>query len=81
VGRLETYLLCHQKRLKGYQQQQEVTLRILMNATVSCIPYEDEEQDSDMVPEADMVDAGGKPINQQYVVNMLVNAEWLLSLM
>jgi hypothetical protein len=41
-------------------------------------PYEDEVEVPAVMPEADMTDASGKPINQQSMTDLLINAEVLL---
>ena len=41
-------------------------------------PYESEVEAPATVPEADIIDAAGKPINQQSVADLLLNAEVLL---
>ena len=43
------------------------------------VPYEDDVQESVLTPEADIVDASGKPVNQQSVTHLLINVELLLS--
>ena len=42
------------------------------------IAYEDEDEEPRLVPEADIVDAAGKPVNQQSTTDVLLNAELLL---
>jgi hypothetical protein len=42
-------------------------------------PYEDDEQSPATVPEAEAVDANGKPIMTQPITDVLINAEVLLS--
>ena len=41
-------------------------------------PYEDDEEDHRLIPEADVIDATGKPILQQSLTDTLINAEVLL---
>lgn len=41
-------------------------------------PYNDEEQPAIDLPEADIVDAEGKPMCQQSLMDVLINAEVLL---
>ena len=38
-------------------------------------PYEGESEPSKTVPEADLIDAAGKHLNQQSVTDLLINAE------
>jgi hypothetical protein len=42
------------------------------------VPYEDDEEHSATVPEADALDSSGKPVNQQSMTDLLLNAEVLL---
>lgn len=42
-------------------------------------PYEDEEQPVMNLPEADLTDSSGKPVGQQSMTDLLINAEVLLS--
>jgi hypothetical protein len=42
------------------------------------VPYEDEVEAPASMPQADMTDASGKPINQQSMTDLLINAEVLL---
>ena len=42
------------------------------------LPYEDEVQDSVLMPGADIVYSSGKPVNQQSVTEFLINADHLL---
>ena len=41
-------------------------------------PYEDDDEPTLIIPEADAVDASGKPVNQQSVTDLLINAEVLM---
>ena len=42
------------------------------------VPYEDEATAPQTTPEADIIDARGRPVNQQSVTDVLINAEVLL---
>ena len=42
------------------------------------LPYEDEVQDSVLMPKVDIVNTSDKPVNQQSVTDLLINAGHLL---
>ena len=47
--------------------------------TIEFIPDDDDQQVSNFIPESYAIDATGKPVNQQYITDLLINSEVLLS--